>query len=204
MPFVEPSFADIEPITKGDDTPEVQGVCHLITQHEFDGIVATEGGGGVAKHGYHQVFVDAIPVQGEDRTPIKAISLSVGPDPAMKHHGKLHLPSRRYVRLLVDGAKHYQLEPQYIEWLESHTCYNRSEHVRHTALFYLLFAGLLPLALPVLFIFLLNTFLMKWLSKSVYRKWSYVAHTFLQTLGRVIWVRIVIPLILPRLLILTL
>lgn len=187
MPFVEPAFADIEPLTPGDTTPEVQGVCHQITMKEWEGIVATEGGGGVYKHGYHVVNVNPVPLRGS-KTPIKALSLSVGQDEVLKFHdNQLHLPSKRYLTLLVEGAKYYQLEPSYVDWLESHECYARHEHIKHKALFYFIMSGLIPIILPVIAMFSLNFLVHRTLPKSAAAKIRYLTHVILFHLGRVIW-----------------
>jgi len=186
FPFVEPSFADIEPIADGDRTPEVQGVCHQITEAEWDGIVATEGGGGVIEHGYHPVTVNAIPLRG-DQTPIQSISLSVGPSPVLKLNGQLHLPSKRYVDLIAEGAKHYQLDPEYIDWIETHDVYCREEHLRNSLVFYIAMAGVALLAIPVFTFFFLNTLLLRFLPKNIYRKWSWFSHTIIRHIGFVIW-----------------
>jgi hypothetical protein len=171
----------------GDTTPVVQGVCHQITQKEWEGIVATEGGGGVYHHGYHSVTVNPIPLMG-DQTPIRAVSLSVGKNsPALKLDGYLHPPSRRYVNLLSEGAKYYQLEPTYVEWLESHKCYDRKEHISHSILYYIAMSGILLFALPILSLFVLNTLLLRVLPRNIYRKFSYVTHATIYRLGRIVW-----------------
>lgn len=190
FPFVEPAFADIEPLEAGDSTcPEVQGVCHQITVEEWERIVATEGGGGVAKHGYHSVHVDCIPLNQADKTPIRAVSLSVGNDPIMKHHGFLHLPSRRYVNLIIDGAKHYCLQDDYIQWLETHQSYDRKEHIKHKPIFYVAMAGLLFLAPPVFAFIALNVLFHRILPKLIYQKWAWLSHTTLRSIGNLAWVR---------------
>jgi hypothetical protein len=188
MPFVEPSFADIEPLAPGDTTPEVQGVCHQITKKEWRGIVATEGGGGVYKHGYHIVEVNPVPLRGEDKKPIKSVSLSVGPDPVVKFRdNQLHLPSRRYLKLLTEGAQYYELEPAYIQWLESHQCYMRHEHITHKWLFYLIISGLIVLALPLLAIFAFNYLVLRRLPENIAKKLAYGLHATTSRLGRVAW-----------------
>lgn len=186
FPFVEPAFADIEKLCANDDTPEVQGVCHQITRAEWEGIRATEGGGGVIEQGYHVVHVDPIPLKG-DKKPIKAVSLAVGDIPVIKHNGNLHLPSRRYLNLLAEGAKHYELEPEYIEWIESHECYKRSDHVPHKLFFYFAMSFLAMFIIPVFFLFFLNGHLRRWLADHHYARAAWVIHSFLRRVSHVVW-----------------
>lgn len=186
FPFVEPAFADIEKLLPGDDTPEVQGVCHQITRHEWEGIKATEGGGGVIEQGYHVVHVNPVPLRG-DNTPIKAVSLAVGDIPVIKHNGNCHLPSRRYLNLLAEGAKHYQLEPQYVDWLESHQGYKRTDHVPSRIVFYIAMCFIGLLIIPVFSLFALNGKLRDWLAEHHYAKAAWFIHTVLRKVSHVVW-----------------
>lgn len=186
MPFVEPSFGDIEPMKNGDTTPEVQGVCHLITEDEYDGIMATEGGGGVTKNGYHTVHVEPVPLRG-DKTPIKCVTLIIGENPSMKFHGKLGLPSRRYINLLSEGAKHFELDPEYVEWLETHDSYDRMAHLPNAFARTLALIGVMMIALPVMPFFALNGIFQKKLPKHINYYWLLFAHTIIHYLRILIW-----------------
>lgn len=184
---MEPAFADIEKLLPGDDTPEVQGVCHQITRAEWEGIRATEGGGGVIEQGYHVVEVNPIPLRGDDKTPIKALSLAVGDIPVIKHNGDLHLPSRRYVNLLSEGAKHYQLDPEYVNWLESHDYYRRTDHVPSKIMFYFAMSFLAIFIIPVFALFALNGRLRKWLADHHYARAAWFIHTVLRRVTHIVW-----------------
>lgn len=183
---MEPAFADIEKLCEGDNTPEVQGVCHLITKEEWEGIVATEGGGGVIEQGYHTVHVEPVPLR-DDHTPIKAVSLSVGAIAPLKFNGDLHLPSRRYLNLLAEGAKHYQLEPAYVDWLESHECYNRTNHVPSQLVFYFAMSFILCLAIPLFALVAFNAFIRPRLQKHHYTRIAFVIHTIFRRVSHIVW-----------------
>jgi hypothetical protein len=144
--YLEPAFGVIIP--RPDDAPasepDAHGVAHRITVLEFLQIVATvgfgqylslikghlinvsstgrqEGGGGHPELGYSIVEVVAETTSEPKRTLQRVLSLGAG----TKCRFDL-LCSARYKEIVVDGAKEGNVEPSYIEYLESIPHYDPS------------------------------------------------------------------------------
>lgn len=150
FPFLEPSFANIEP-SVGDI---VHGVCHRITIQEWEGIKATEGGGGIIEEGYHTKELEVESYEGDI---IKAVTLSVK-SPKVKHLKKKHYPSRRYLDLIVNGAIAHELDEDYIKWLKAHRAYNVEEHVQSKWVKMVCYASVFSVAPLVIPLFVINAF----------------------------------------------
>jgi hypothetical protein len=111
IPAVEPCFGNI----KENPDSEIHGVLHKMTAAQFKHLLATEGGGGVDANGYIPYKVN---VHAYDGRIIEAYALVVRQtSPSILYHHAL--PSARYVGLLRNGAKHFNIHPLYIEYLQS-------------------------------------------------------------------------------------
>jgi hypothetical protein len=144
VPGVEPAFGNIKP----NPTAEIHGLLHKMTGEEFKYLLTTEGGGGERDTGYIPTL---LPVLAYDGRVIQAYALVVRQNsPAI--HQQHHLPSNRYLNLLVRGAKHHGVEESYIEYLESLPFHTKSKPVLALMIFELLLLLLLyaPIYLPVL------------------------------------------------------
>jgi len=110
LPFVEPAFSVVHP---GEPSDCCHGVLHKMTKKDFIRLLRSEGGGGFEVEGYRpvEVYVDAY-----DGRKIRAYVLS-------STKGVLKpgiYPSRRYLKLLHDGAVHHKLDQKWIDFLAGH------------------------------------------------------------------------------------
>jgi hypothetical protein len=139
IPAVEPCFGNI----KENVESEIHGVLHKMTNTQFKHLMATEGGGGVDANGYIPTKVN---VHAYDGRIIEAYALVVHQTSSaiLYHHA---LPSTRYMGLLRNGAKHYNIHPLYIEYLQSLPSSERNKPV--TALVIIEILLLLILFSPV-------------------------------------------------------
>lgn len=121
IPYLEPSFASIhsvsDPVFQASHSIEAHGVIHLITKHEMWLIRLSEGGHGHDGFGYHLEEVNVITYSGEK---IQAVTLIY---PEVK--GWCAHPSRRYMNLIMDGARVHGLRPSYLAYLQSLPVYER-------------------------------------------------------------------------------
>eukprot|EP01134_Creolimax_fragrantissima_P002347 CFRG2347T1 len=128
MPYLEPCFATVRHRDQDrelfKDCPDAHGVAYLIYESEYRRILATEGG-----HGYNDVGAyvsrplecvtyDGKKLDGYVLTDGNARSLN------LSHKNR---PSKRYLNLVLNGAKTSELQPEYIKWLETHSAYIRPE-----------------------------------------------------------------------------
>ncbi len=128
--YAEPCFASIgnSPWIGSPNSPELQGVAHLISRTDFERIQRTEGGGGHPGLGYQPAKV---PVECYDGTKIETITLihTISIKQFRAH------PSLRYKKIILDGAIDYGLDAEYVRYLESIPSYERPK----TYWFYLSF-----------------------------------------------------------------
>ena len=101
LPLLEPAFANIHPMSDG----EVHGVLWRLSPSDLDRLDLQEGGGDV----YERLPVI---VDGRQSGPVEAIVYRSTRAPTTKR------PSRRYLRLLLEGAREAELDPTYIDDLE--------------------------------------------------------------------------------------
>lgn len=128
--YVEPSFANIIPCDQSD----VWGVCYKIFTSDLKIISATEGAT------YKAVNVNVYTLCASQ--PIIAVAL-------ISNHQHVAterplLPSKRYLKLLVTGAKYHHLPNDYVEFLRATNCY-------HVPVFSDIFNMALKIAKPILF-----------------------------------------------------
>lgn len=119
IPYFEPSFASISKRKSGqnDTEMELQGVIHSITTHEMFLIRLSEGGNGHDGLGYDLIEIE---VKTYDGRKLQAFTLLFQDPGSWRGH-----PSRRYMNLILDGAKQSQLELKYIQYLETLPIYER-------------------------------------------------------------------------------
>ncbi|GLI64460.1 hypothetical protein VaNZ11_007732 [Volvox africanus] len=175
IPFLEPGFATVERVDNidGGNPPqlaplapaglsspsdstmpllnssnrwgsEVHGVLHRISLNDWIQIMTTEGVG-AGKSGYRVVEVEVTQYDGRR---VRALTLE-GQAPSMHSAARPVSPSRRYLGLLRDGARHYGLDPEYVTYLDSLNPYEgdgwNAAMGRAISL-----AVVVPLALPLL------------------------------------------------------
>jgi hypothetical protein len=129
LPYREPGFATIEPLpsqnigvngsANGKNEEEegyrpVHGVAHLMTPTQWEYYKETEGAAGHSDTGYGVVEVD---VEAYDGRKFKAFTLMTQPKSIATLKGKKALPSLRYLKLLQNGAKEHDLDPDYQKYL---------------------------------------------------------------------------------------
>ena len=104
FPFIEPTFANL----KQTNGKEVEGCAFRLTKKQLDFLLLTEGGGRsyqytkVCIYPYHN---NAKPNDNENKIE-EAFTLICEPELSLDElNAKKHLPSQRYVNLLIDGSK---------------------------------------------------------------------------------------------------
>ena len=129
-------------ISERRDTQCVHGVCYLVTKHEFDDIYQSEGG---QVGSYIIQTLKFISYEGEEfdvqawcvncywflNNQLLSLEFSLGhafvhgslsycPYNSGRCDITLDLPSKRYITLLREGAKHWELHPKYCEYLNNY------------------------------------------------------------------------------------
>ena len=114
IPFFEPAFANVEE----DEAALVEGVLYRITEKEMDDLHISEGG-----RAYNIIHV---PVVGDMSGSVEA-QVFQSKHPA---HG-LH-PSKRYIDILIDGAREHGLSEAWVTMLENTSYVDRTAflHIR--------------------------------------------------------------------------
>lgn len=140
LPFIEPGFATLERVSG----KRVHGVVHMIREDEWERVKVSEGVNRQEKgYGYYEA---RLPCFLYGRKELEVVTLLSNP---ASHHPKskksealisngrftdfcsqqimnASFPSRRYKTLLVDGARHHELDNAYQSWLEQLTAYEDS------------------------------------------------------------------------------
>lgn len=98
--FLEPSFANIIPA----EDNKVWGVCHTLRKQDFKHLQKTEG----AKYDLHDV--DVVFEDGSIRT-VRTLADYANDNLSQP-------PSKRYMNLMLTGAKHYHLPQEHIDQLQ--------------------------------------------------------------------------------------
>lgn len=111
IPYSEPGFGSIEQTPEGElesaGQPELQGMAYLVTEQDYQHIIATEGGNSA----YAQIKVIAI-------DPTTQKSYKVWTLQAI-HPRKGCQPSLRYISLIREGARQHQFPEKYQAFLDS-------------------------------------------------------------------------------------
>ncbi|KAF7157263.1 hypothetical protein CNMCM5623_001386 [Aspergillus felis] len=133
IPYAEPSFASIAPISNGpagttNDKENrtmlpVHGVAHLLTPDDYRRLVLTEGAG----VGYNEITVTAGPVTDlhTDKREILVHTLE-----AKYPWRPNRAPSARYMGLILEGAEEFKLPAAYRAYLESLPRFERPQTLR--------------------------------------------------------------------------
>jgi len=120
---VEPAWANVEPIGSGEDpnNSEVHGVAHLLTWSDLDKLDCHEGQG-YAYERQTALFVpydEQIQLQPENDSNI-ALPLKVQVYVAVQNMTvAADVPSERYIKIMIDGAREAQLSETYLAQLQS-------------------------------------------------------------------------------------
>ena len=104
IPFFEPSFAALE----AQEGSVSHGVLYRLTLRDFRRLLTSEGVLEGWRDGYRAVEVEA---ETYDGRKVRAMALA-----AWEPRGG-HLPSRRYMRLMIQGAIEHQIDPIYVDYL---------------------------------------------------------------------------------------
>jgi len=145
LPYFEPAMAAI--CSKKNTT--IHGLLVKLTKKQFNHLYMTEGG---PSGGYRPLPVK---VEAYDGRIIDAIAFA---DKTMSEYReeKEGTPSRRYMNIIIEGAKENKLDPNYILYLESIKAFQAGLIVK------ILFALLhLPLLLVVFLIFTLRFMMLR-------------------------------------------
>ncbi|BFZ56897.1 hypothetical protein PYCC9005_003947 [Savitreella phatthalungensis] len=116
LPYREPGFGSIRPLDTEDaqdpaviNQPDLQGVAYLVTEPDYQHIIATEGGAG-NESGYAQIQLDAHSMDNQVET-LRVWTLQA------KRPRRRCQPSERYVGLILSGAKQHGFDEKYIAYL---------------------------------------------------------------------------------------
>ena len=115
FPFFEPAFANIVP-SPGDC---VHGVLHRLTWDQLRRLDRFEGKGLAYRH--LNLEVETYSHRKILARVYSAIMIS-----------QEKYPSCRYLNIIREGARYYQLDPEYVQMLDNHICrkrYNPSENL---------------------------------------------------------------------------
>jgi len=122
IPYKEPGYSSIAKQLTPSQGPYVQGTAYLVTREQYISIISSEGGG-IA---YAEQEVVAYPVGCSRRV----LSENVVNKPFMVMtlvtafgSSSCHLPSRRYIDIIVQGAQEACLSDSYHDYLERIPCY---------------------------------------------------------------------------------
>ncbi len=110
------SFANIVPTKDA----EVLGVLFEMSPADYEHLESSEG---VGFGSYQRVEVQAHPLQGSTG-PVLAYSLSSDRRSSL-------LPSRRYMQLLIEGAREHGLPPDYVDFLAALPAKDESALAQH-------------------------------------------------------------------------
>eukprot|EP01122_Echinamoeba_exundans_P000053 TRINITY_DN1003_c0_g1_i2.p1 TRINITY_DN1003_c0_g1~~TRINITY_DN1003_c0_g1_i2.p1 ORF type:complete len:267 (-),score=47.26 TRINITY_DN1003_c0_g1_i2:583-1383(-) len=152
LPFMEPCFANVEPIRKDclmtEDHPKcVHGVAYKITEEQLDQVYRTEGDG---RPGGYKIVPVKVKCYGNSEL-LDAVTLHVAYDEISWH--KDYAPSKRYMNLILTGCEQEGIHPDYIAWLKKHSFLDRAELKKEApVIFYMSFAFLATMAPIFLFI----------------------------------------------------
>ncbi|KAI8811777.1 hypothetical protein BJ742DRAFT_795458 [Cladochytrium replicatum] len=124
--------------------PVLSGVAHHITEEDWQQIVRTEGGFGQddVEFGYRSIEVTCVKSSGETITARTLISRDASTSRCMQ-------PTRRYLDLLIDGAKEHKLPESYIEYLQKLEAYLPPKTLKTRLARWIFVGPMLPLMIPV-------------------------------------------------------
>jgi cation transport regulator ChaC len=114
IPFFEPAFANVEE----HESAVCEGVLYRITAEEMDVLDRSEGG-----RAYKIIEVE---VKGGKSGTVKALTFQT------REPAEGLIPSKRYIDILLDGAKEHDLSKDWIEMLEALDHVDRT-NLRHVA-----------------------------------------------------------------------
>ncbi len=167
--YLEPCFASIgkSPWAGSPSDLQLQGVIHEISHIDFRNIQKTEGGGGNPGVGYQPVEINVIKYDGEKVKAITLVQLE-------RIQNFSALPSKRYMDIVVNGAKEFGLDSEYVKYLESIEIYQRPRSI-------IRIAWILVVLGPYLLIVLLPVALLHVLDRKLYSKNSPVSSSVWST-----------------------
>eukprot|EP01080_Neovahlkampfia_damariscottae_P010028 gene10028-2347_t len=135
VPYIEPGMGTIERY----EGATCHGVLVKLSPKEWDDLYASEGGG---KDGGYKLA--EIECEAYDGRKIKAYAFESKERPSFVGY-----PSQRYMNLLLDGAREYKLDEDYIKELEAIPVNTTS-----TCTKFMVFPFFAPIMIPVMFIML--------------------------------------------------
>eukprot|EP00834_Sanchytrium_tribonematis_P001973 NODE_53_length_30760_cov_1.203712.p14 type:complete len:231 gc:universal NODE_53_length_30760_cov_1.203712:27301-27993(+) len=118
IPFIEPSFASILP-RKGC---LLHGVAFEISEKDFLKIQHSEGGQGIRGISYQPIEIEAESYDGK-KFVVRTLYYSCSIFPNIK---EFH-PSKRYLNLIIEGAKQNKLDSHYLQMLENLEYYETND-----------------------------------------------------------------------------
>lgn len=125
VPYNEPAMANIEPSSRASEKSKptiAHGVAFLISPVDFARIIASEGGG--ITYRPVKLKVTALDQSNENFHVHTLLAKSPAPVP--------RLPSKRYMSLLIEGAKSHNLPLEYQQMLASQKTFNNGHSRRYS------------------------------------------------------------------------
>lgn len=147
IPEIEPCFGNVQE----NSTSEVHGVLYSLKEVDLKNLLISEGAIDGNVDGYQPISLGVWTYGGSCFT--NAIVLVVPPkSKAIVTHS--NCPSTRYLKLLWNGARHFQLHPEYIAFLEAIPPHSRSSLMSLVVVLEGIF--LLSITLPIWIVLLLR------------------------------------------------
>lgn len=112
--FGEAGMAECLPADEGSC---IHGVLHTIRQHEAEKLDAIETG-------YDRRYVNVVDYEGKE---IDAYAYCRQDKNIQRGDGHDNPPSERYIQVLADGAAHYGVDQEYVDFLKSHEVVPRTK-----------------------------------------------------------------------------
>jgi len=145
LPWIEPVMGNLAQKKGGC----VHGVLYKLSESQFNHLHITEGGDPKSKYGLGSYNADEVQVKTYEGQTITARTF-ISREVSREVGGEV--PSRRYLKLLQNGAKAHQLHPDYQEFLKDHP-YNQLSSFSRFLAFLLIVVWFLPWGLLALVLY---------------------------------------------------
>ena len=163
FPPLEPGMGSLEPVESSNKAllkykaNECHGALVKLSAQNYERVMRSEGvGTGSAQQGYDEVVVTAIPYN-RWRKPVQAVALRA------RSHVRLSqdpCPSRRYMKILRQGAQELGLKEEYQHFLRDHPVQEVSVWLRRIALQNLIMTATLSFRFKLRFISRIQSWLL--------------------------------------------
>ena len=150
-PYIEPCFASIgKNVWFGAPSDaQAHGIVYDVSAAQFQSIRKTEGGGGNPGVGYQVAEVEVVLYNGKK---LRALTLMQ----AEKIKDFRAYPTRRYMNLLLSGAKENGMSLEYVAYLKGIPVYERPKSIAQIALIILVTSPFVAIVLPIVILYFID------------------------------------------------